>query len=49
MKESQFTDAQKGFILKQGDEGVSVAKICRKAAIAPWLLIDVRLTRLLLC
>lgn len=37
MKESQFSDAQKAFILKQGDERVSVAEICRKAAIAPWL------------
>lgn len=32
MKASQFSDAQKAFILKQGDEGVSVAEICRKAA-----------------
>lgn len=31
MKASQFSDAQKAFILKQGDEGVSVAEICRKA------------------
>jgi putative transposase len=31
MKASQFADAQKAFILKQGDEGVSVAEICRKA------------------
>ncbi|MBB2755871.1 UNVERIFIED_ORG: hypothetical protein GGI57_006628, partial [Rhizobium aethiopicum] len=27
MKASQFSDAQKAFILKQGDEGVSVAEI----------------------
>ncbi|MBB4483476.1 putative transposase [Rhizobium etli] len=33
MKASQFLDAQKAFILKQGDEGVSVAEICRKAGI----------------
>jgi putative transposase len=33
MKASQFSDAQKAFILKQGDEGVSVAEICRKAGI----------------
>ncbi|SCY80237.1 putative transposase [Rhizobium sp. NFACC06-2] len=34
MKASQFSDAQKAFILKQGDEGVSVAEICRKAGIS---------------
>ncbi len=28
MKASQFSDAQKAFILKQGDEGVSIAEIC---------------------
>ena len=34
MKASQFSDAQKAFILKQGDEGVPVAEICRKAGIS---------------
>lgn len=34
MKASQFWDAQKAFILKQGDEGVSVAATCRKAGIS---------------
>ncbi|ADY66006.1 probable insertion sequence transposase protein [Agrobacterium tumefaciens] len=34
MKASQFSDAHKAFILKQGDEGVSVAEICRKAGIS---------------
>ena len=33
MKASQFSDAQKAFILKQGDEGVPVTEICRKAGI----------------
>ncbi|TCU15999.1 transposase [Rhizobium sullae] len=33
MKASQFSDAQRAFILKQGDEGVPVAEICRKAGI----------------
>ena len=33
MKASQFTEAQKAFILKQGEEGTSVAEICRKAGI----------------
>lgn len=28
------SDAQKAFILKQGDEGVPVAEICRKAGIS---------------
>ena len=34
MKASQFTDAQKAFILKQGNDGVPVAEICRKAGIS---------------
>lgn len=34
MKASKFTDAQKAFILKQGEEGVPVAEICRKAGIS---------------
>jgi putative transposase len=33
MKASQFTDAQKAFSLKQGDDGTPVAEICRKAGI----------------
>lgn len=34
MKASTFTDAQKAFILRQGEEGVAVAEICRKAGIS---------------
>ena len=34
MKASKFSDAQKAFILKQGNEGVPVADICRKAGIS---------------
>lgn len=34
MKASKFSDAQKAFILKQGDNGLSVAEICRKAGIS---------------
>ena len=34
MKASKFTDAQKAFIVKQGDEGTTVAEICRKAGIS---------------
>lgn len=34
MKASRFTDAQKAFILKQGEEGVPVAEVCRKAGIS---------------
>jgi putative transposase len=34
MKASQFSDAQKAFILKQGSDGVPVADICRKAGIS---------------
>ena len=35
MKASQFSDAQKAFILKQGADGMPVADICRKAGISP--------------
>lgn len=34
MKGSQFTDAQKAFIIKQGEDGTPVAEICRKAGIS---------------
>ena len=35
MKASKFTNAQKAFIIKQGEEGTPVAEICRKAGISP--------------
>jgi putative transposase len=34
MKASKFSGAQKAFILNQGDDGVPVAEICRKAGIS---------------
>src|SRR5215468_11082124 len=34
MKASQFSEAQKAFILKQGRDGMPVAEICRKAGIS---------------
>ncbi|MEQ8747393.1 IS3 family transposase [Pyruvatibacter sp.] len=34
MKASTFTDAQKAFVIKQGEEGMPVAEICRKAGIS---------------
>ena len=34
MKASRFTDAQKAFIIRQGDDGTPVAEICRKAGIS---------------
>lgn len=34
MKASKFADAQKAFILKQGESGTPVAEICRKAGIS---------------
>ena len=34
MKTSKFSDAQKAFIPKQGEEGAPVAEICRKAGIS---------------
>jgi putative transposase len=34
MKASNFTDAQKAFIIKQGEDGTPVAEVCRKAGIS---------------
>jgi putative transposase len=34
MRASKFTDAQRAFILKQADEGMPVAEVCRKAGIS---------------
>jgi putative transposase len=34
VKASKFTDAQKAFVIKQGEEGAPVAEICRKAGIS---------------
>jgi putative transposase len=34
MKASQFSDAQKAFIIRQGEDGAPVAEICRKAGIS---------------
>jgi putative transposase len=34
MKASQFADAQKAFVLKQGADGHPVAEICREAGIS---------------
>jgi putative transposase len=34
MKGSRFTDAQKAFIIRQGEDGTPVADICRKAGIS---------------
>jgi len=34
MKKSKFTEAQIAFVLKQAEEGTSVAEVCRKAGIS---------------
>ena len=34
MKASRFTEAQKAFVLKLGEEGTPVAEVCRKAGIS---------------
>jgi len=34
MKASKFSDAQKAFVIKQGEDGTAVAEICRKAGIS---------------
>jgi putative transposase len=33
VKASKFTDAQKAFVIKQGEEGTPVSEICRKTGI----------------
>jgi putative transposase len=33
MKASKFTDAQKAFIIRQGEEGTPVEEICRKTGV----------------
>lgn len=50
MKASKFTEAQKAFILEQGEQGTPVAEICRKAGISQatyfnWSKEDQRLIR----
>jgi len=34
MNASKFSDAQKAFIIKQGEDGTPVAEICRKSGIS---------------
>lgn len=34
MKASKFSDAQKAFVLRQAEDGVPVAEVCRKAGIS---------------
>ena len=34
MKASKFSDGQKAFVLRQVDDGVPVAEVCRKAGIS---------------
>lgn len=34
MKKSKFTESQIAFVLKQADDGVPVAEVCRKAGIS---------------
>jgi len=34
MKASKFTGAQKAFIIKQSEDGMTVAEVCRKAGIS---------------
>ncbi len=34
MKASKLSDAQKAFVLKQAEDGVPVAEVCRKAGIS---------------
>ncbi len=42
MNASKFTDAQKSFIIKQGEEGMTVAEICRKAGISSATYLDLK-------
>lgn len=34
MKASKFSDAQKAFIIRQGEDGTPVEEVCRKAGIS---------------
>jgi putative transposase len=34
MKASKFTDAQKAFIIRQGEDGTPVEEVCRRAEIS---------------
>lgn len=34
MKASKFSEAQKAFIIRQGEDGTPVAEVCRKAGIS---------------
>ncbi len=34
MKKSKFTESQIAFVLKQAEEGTSIAEVCRKAGIS---------------
>jgi putative transposase len=34
MKASKFSDAQKAYVVKRGEEGVAVAELCREAGIS---------------
>ena len=34
MKASKFTDSQKAFIIRQGEDGTPVAEVCRKSGIS---------------
>lgn len=34
MKASKFGDAQKAFIIKQGEDGTPVAEVCRQAGVS---------------
>ena len=34
MKASKFSDAQKAYVVKRGEEGVPVAELCREAGIS---------------
>ena len=36
MKASKFSEAQLAFVLKQADEGNTVAEVCRTAGIGPF-------------
>lgn len=47
MKMSRFTEAQIAFVLRQAEEGVSVAEVCRKAGISDATFYDRRSTGLI--
>lgn len=49
MRKSKFTDAQIAYVLRQAEEGTSVAEVCRKASIAEATVCNCRKSSVVRC